>query len=44
MKGPISNFILEHYKHFNAAALVDAAQGYEQQGSVSFHMNISTKS
>jgi deoxyhypusine synthase len=31
MKGPISNFILEHYKHFNAAALVDAAQGYEQQ-------------
>ena len=29
-KGPISNFILEHYKHFNSAALVDAAQGYEK--------------
>jgi deoxyhypusine synthase len=28
-KGPIGTFILEHYKHFNAAALVDAAQGYE---------------
>lgn len=30
-KGPISQFMLEHYKHFNAAALVDAAQGYELQ-------------
>lgn len=30
-KGPISQFILEHYKHFNAAALVDAAKGYEDQ-------------
>lgn len=29
MKGPISNFILNNYKHFNAAALVDAAVGYE---------------
>lgn len=29
MKGPVSKFILEHYKHFNAAALVDAAKGYE---------------
>lgn len=29
--GPISNFILKHYKHFNAAALVDAAIGYENQ-------------
>jgi deoxyhypusine synthase len=29
MKGPISNFIKEHFKHFNSAALVDAAQGYE---------------
>ncbi len=28
-KGPISQFIVEHYKHFNAAALVDAAKGYE---------------
>lgn len=30
-KGPISQFIVEHYKHFNAAALVDAAQAYEKQ-------------
>ncbi len=30
-KGPVSEFILEHYKHFNAAALVDTAQAYEQQ-------------
>lgn len=30
-KGPITNFMLEHYKHFNAAAMVDAAKGYEQQ-------------
>ena len=29
-KGPISNFIVEHYKHFNSAALVDAAKGYEE--------------
>ena len=29
MKGPISNFMLQHYKHFNAAAMVDAAKGYE---------------
>lgn len=28
-KGPISQFITEHYKHFNAAALVDAAKGYD---------------
>ena len=25
----ISSFIEEHYKHFNAAALVDAAKGYK---------------
>lgn len=30
-KGPVSQFILDHYKHFNAAALVDAAKGYEDQ-------------
>jgi len=29
MRGPISNFIDSHYKHFNAAALMDAAKGYE---------------
>ena len=28
-KGPISEFMLTHYKHFNAASLVDAAKGYE---------------
>ena len=28
-KGPISNFIEHHYRHFNAASLVDAAKGYE---------------
>lgn len=30
-KGPISQFIEKYYLHFNAAALVDAAQGYEAQ-------------
>ncbi len=30
-KGPISQFIVEHYKHFNSAALVDAAAAYEAQ-------------
>ena len=30
-KGPISNFIEKHFLHFNAAALVDAAKGYEEQ-------------
>ena len=29
MKGPISQFIEKNYLHFNAAALVDAAKGYE---------------
>ena len=28
-KGPISRFIAHNYRHFNAAALVDAAKGYE---------------
>jgi deoxyhypusine synthase len=28
-KGPVSNFIDHHYRHFNAAALKDAAIGYE---------------
>ncbi|GAB4426499.1 MAG: deoxyhypusine synthase family protein [Bacteroidia bacterium] len=28
-RGPISQFIQHHYRHFNAAALLDAAQGYE---------------
>lgn len=30
-KGPISDFLVHHYKHFNAAALVDAAQAYKAQ-------------
>lgn len=30
-KGPVSNFIEHHYRHFNAAALMDAAKSYEQQ-------------
>jgi len=30
-KGPISQFMLRHYKHFNAACVVDAAQAYEKQ-------------
>ena len=28
MKGPVSQFIEHHYRHFNAAALMDAAKGY----------------
>ncbi|MDX1463702.1 MAG: deoxyhypusine synthase, partial [Marinirhabdus sp.] len=30
-KGAISEFIQKYYLHFNAAALVDAAKGYEAQ-------------
>jgi deoxyhypusine synthase len=28
-KGPVSRFIAHNYRHFNAAALLDAAKGYE---------------
>ncbi len=28
--GPVSKFIKHHYRHFNAAALVDAAEGYKK--------------
>lgn len=28
---PVKAFMLEHFKHFNAAALLDAAKGYEEQ-------------
>ena len=28
ISGPISNFIEHHYRHFNAAALKDAAHSY----------------
>ena len=30
-KGPVTRFMMNHYKHFNAAALVDAAREYENQ-------------
>ena len=30
-KGHITNFMLKHYRHFNSAALVDAAKAYEEQ-------------
>ena len=30
-KGTVSQFILDHYRHFNAATLVDAAKEYENQ-------------
>jgi len=30
-KGPVSQFVLHHFRHFNAASLVDAAQAYEAQ-------------
>ncbi len=29
-KGPVSQFIKKHYRHFNAAAVIDAAEGYEK--------------
>ena len=29
MSSPVRDFITHHYRHFNAAALVDAAKGYE---------------
>src|SRR4051812_30054559 len=28
-KGPVSKFIAQNYRHFNAPALLDAAKGYE---------------
>ncbi|HWA10619.1 MAG TPA: deoxyhypusine synthase family protein [Opitutaceae bacterium] len=28
-KGPVSRFVARHYRHFNAASLLDAARGYE---------------
>jgi deoxyhypusine synthase len=30
-KGPVTEFIEKHFKHFNSAALVDAAKGYQAQ-------------
>ena len=30
-KGPVSQFLTHHFRHFNAATVVDAAKAYEQQ-------------
>lgn len=30
-KGPVSKFLINHFRHFNAATLVDAAKAYEDQ-------------
>ena len=41
MKNPsISNFLQSHFKHFNAATLVDAAKGYQEQLSLGNKMMI----
>ena len=37
----VKNFIIEHYKHFNAAALIDAAKGYEKHLSEGKQMLVS---
>ena len=29
-QGPVSQFIKKHYRHFNAAVVVDAAEAYEK--------------
>ena len=39
-KGPVTQFMLEHFKHFNAATLVDAAKEYENQLNVGKKMMI----
>lgn len=39
-KGPVSNFITHHFRHFNAASLVDAAKAYEDQLSSGAKMMI----
>ena len=30
-KGPVTQFMLKHYRHFNAATIIDAAKAYEAQ-------------
>ncbi|WP_421774709.1 deoxyhypusine synthase family protein [Gracilimonas sp.] len=30
-KGPVSEFLTHHFRHFNAASVVDAAKAYEEQ-------------
>lgn len=38
--GPVSQFIKHHYKHFNAASLVDAAEAYDEQLATGHKMMI----
>ncbi|MDO9039539.1 MAG: deoxyhypusine synthase, partial [Lutibacter sp.] len=40
-KGAISQFIEKYYLHFNSAALVDAAKGYEDQLAAGSKMLVS---
>lgn len=30
-KGPVTSFMLEHYRHFNSAVVIEAAEAYETQ-------------
>lgn len=39
-KGPVNKFITHHFKHFNAAALIDAAVAYDKQLSEGHKMMI----
>lgn len=39
-KGPVSNFLTHHFRHFNAATVVDAAKAYEEQLNSSAKMMI----
>ena len=40
LKGPISQFLLHHFRHFNAATLVDAAEEYSRQLATGHKMMI----
>ena len=37
MPGPVSTFINRHFRHFNAAALVEAAEAYRQHVEADNH-------
>ncbi|MDA7657768.1 deoxyhypusine synthase family protein [Verrucomicrobia bacterium] len=41
MSRPVSDFITKHFKHFNAAALLDAAKGYREHLSMDRKMLVS---
>ena len=41
MSRPVSDFITKHFKHFNAAALLDAAKGYKEHLSKDRKMLVS---